>query len=117
MKNSLILKFLSTPRPVKRLISVAYDSFAIIISFFLAYILRLGTLSIEINSALLMCLGSTLLVSIYTFMRMGLYRAILRYMTQQAMISIFVGILISSLAMTLSAFFLHAYLPRSVPII
>lgn len=50
-------------------------------------------------------------------MRMGLYRAILRYMTQQAITTIFIGILVSSLAMALSGFFLNAFLPRSVPII
>ncbi len=117
MKNSLILKFLSAPRPVKRLISIGYDIVAIVTSFYLAYVLRLGTVSINVDSALIMSLGFTLLVSIVTFIRMGLYRAILRYMTQQAMVTIVTGILISSLAMTLSAFFLHAFLPRSVPII
>ncbi|MDF3013282.1 MAG: polysaccharide biosynthesis protein, partial [Cellvibrio sp.] len=117
MKNSLILKFLSAPRPVKRLISVTYDALAIVLSFYLAYALRLGRVSIDVDRALLLCLGFTLLVSIVTFIRMGLYRAILRYMTQNAIVTIFTGILISSLAMTLSAFFLHAFLPRSVPII
>ncbi|HSC67069.1 MAG TPA: nucleoside-diphosphate sugar epimerase/dehydratase, partial [Cellvibrio sp.] len=117
MKNSLILKFLGAPRPIKRLISVSYDALAIVLSFYLAYALRLGRISIDVDRALLMCLGFTLLVSIVTFMRMGLYRAILRYMTQNALVTIFTGILISSLAMTLSAFFLHAFLPRSVPII
>ncbi|WP_323813320.1 nucleoside-diphosphate sugar epimerase/dehydratase [Cellvibrio sp. NN19] len=117
MKNILIFKFLSSPRPIKRFISIGYDILAISASFYLAYVLRLGTLDININSALLTCLGLTLLVSIATFVRMGLYRAILRYMSQQAMVTIFAGILISSLAMTLSAFFTHAFLPRSVPII
>jgi FlaA1/EpsC-like NDP-sugar epimerase len=117
MKTSLILKFLGAPRPVKRLISIGYDTLAIIGSFYLAYSLRLGNMAITIDRPLLMCLAFTLVVSIFTFIRMGLYRAILRYMTQHAMITIFIGILISSLAMTLSAFFFQAFLPRSVPII
>jgi FlaA1/EpsC-like NDP-sugar epimerase len=117
MKASLILKFLGAPRPVKRLISISYDTLAIIGSFYLAYALRLGNLAINIDRPLLFCLGFTLVISIFTFIRMGLYRAILRYMTQQAMITIVTGILISSLAMTLSAFFFQAFLPRSVPII
>lgn len=117
MKTSLILKFLSAPRPVKRLISIGYDALAIVGSFYLAYALRLGTMGINIDRPLLMCLAFTLVISIFTFIRMGLYRAILRYMTQHAMITIFTGILISSLAMTLSAFFFQAFLPRSVPII
>nr|WP_324257456.1 nucleoside-diphosphate sugar epimerase/dehydratase [Cellvibrio fontiphilus] len=117
MKTSLILKFLNASRPIKRLISIAYDSCAIVISFYLAYALRLGNLSVPIEQPLVLCLAFTLVVSIFTFIRMGLYRAILRYMTQHAMVTIFTGILISSLAMTLSAFFFQAFLPRSVPII
>ncbi len=117
MKTSLILKFLGAPRPVKRLISIGYDTLAIVGSFYLAYALRLGNVAVNIDRPLLLCLGFTLAVSIFTFIRMGLYRAILRYMTQHAMITIFIGILISSLAMTLSAFFFQAFLPRSVPII
>lgn len=117
MDNSLLYKFLSAPRQIKRLISVVYDAIAIVISFYLAYTLRMGNAYVDFDRPLIFCLLFTLCVSIYTFMRMGLYRAILRYMTQQAMVTIFTGILISSLAMALSGFFLHAFLPRSVPII
>lgn len=117
MKTSLILKFLSAPRSIKRLISVGYDSLAIVGSIYIAYALRLGTFSVEVSSALILCVLFTLAISIATFIRMGLYRAILRYMTQQAMVTIITGILISSFAMLLSAFFLQLFLPRSVPII
>lgn len=118
-KQSLLYRFLSAPRSVKRAISVAYDIVAIVTSFHLAYSLRLGLtdLSLHFDRPLILCLLFTLAVSIFTFVRMGLYRAILRYMTQQAMVTITLGILISSLAMALSGFFLHAFLPRSVPII
>lgn len=117
MKNTLLHTFLSAPRSIKRAVSVAYDSLAIIGSFYLAFILRMGDISFTFDRAQGLCLFFTLAVSLYTFMRMGLYRAILRYMTQQAMITIIVGITISSLAMAISGFFLHAFLPRSVPII
>jgi len=117
MNTSILYKFLSAPRSIKRAISVAYDAFAILASFYLAYALRMGNIYIDFDRPLAVCLIFTLGVSIYTFIRMGLYRAILRYMTQQAMVTIFTGILISSLAMAISGFFLHAFLPRSVPII
>lgn len=117
MNNSLLYKFLAAPRQVKRVVSVSYDAVAIIVSFYLAYALRMGNVYVEFDRPLVLCLLLTLCISIYTFMRMGLYRAILRYMAQQAMVTIFAGILISSLAMALSGFFLHAFLPRSVPII
>jgi FlaA1/EpsC-like NDP-sugar epimerase len=48
---------------------------------------------------------------------MGLYRAILRYIPPQAIITILIGILASSVAMIAAGFYLHAFLPRSVPVI
>jgi FlaA1/EpsC-like NDP-sugar epimerase len=117
MYTAILYRFLSAPRPVKRVISVTYDVLAILGSFYLAYVLRLGSVNINVDAPLIMCAVITTSVSIYAFIRMGLYRAILRYMTQQAMVTIFTGILISSLAMALSGFFLHAFIPRSVPII
>lgn len=117
MLTELLFRFLSAPRPVKRLISVAYDVLAILGSFYLAYVLRLGSMNINIDTPIIICAFITTFVSIFAFVRMGLYRAILRYMTQQAMVTIVTGILISSVAMALSGFFLHAFIPRSVPII
>lgn len=117
MKSSLLIRFLNAPRPVKRLISVSYDIIAVILSFYLAFALRLGSFSIPFDKHSAICLGFTVAVSIFTFVRMGLYRAILRYMTQQAMMTILLGIMISSAAMAVSGFFLQAFLPRSVPII
>ena len=117
MYTAILYRFLSAPRSIKRIISVTYDVLAILGSFYLAYVLRLGSVNINIDAPLIMCALITTSVSIYAFIRMGLYRAILRYMTQQAMVTIFTGILISSLAMALSGFFLHAFIPRSVPII
>ena len=117
MFTAILYQFLSAPRPVKRIISVAYDVVAILGSFYLAYVLRLGSLNINVDTPLIICALITTAVSVLAFVRMGLYRAILRYMTQQAMVTICTGILISSVAMALSGFFLHAFIPRSVPII
>lgn len=117
MQNSLLMSFLSAPRPLKRLLSVAYDVVAVVISFYLALALRLGSFSMPFDKAQALCLGFTIAVTLITFVRMGLYRAILRYMTQQALVTISLGILVSSVAMALSGFFFHAFLPRSVPII
>jgi FlaA1/EpsC-like NDP-sugar epimerase len=117
INSPLLNSFLNAPRPVKRAISIIYDCIAITASFYLAFALRMGTININIDQALIGCWLFTLAVSIFTFIRMGLYRAILRYMTQQAMITILVGILIASFALAISGFFLRAFLPRSVPII
>jgi FlaA1/EpsC-like NDP-sugar epimerase len=117
MRAKILRPFLDAPRPIKRAISLVYDSIAIILAAYLAYALRLGSVQFPIDSSLLACLGATLAISLLTFVRLGLYRAILRYVTQQALLTMIIGILISSIAMATTGFFFHAFLPRSVPII
>lgn len=115
--NNLLAKFLNAPRPIKRIISVGYDVAAISAAFYLAYVLRLSQLAFQFSLQELLCLLCTIAISIAIFIRMGLYRAILRYIPPQAIITILVGVIASSFAMIATGFYLHAFLPRSVPII
>lgn len=115
--NSLLAKFLNAPRPVKRAISVTYDILAISVSFYLAYVLRLSQLEFHFSLQEVLCLLTTIVISIALFIRMGLYRAILRYIPPQAIGTILIGIIASSFAMIAAGFYLHAFLPRSVPVI
>jgi FlaA1/EpsC-like NDP-sugar epimerase len=117
MLGKSLNKFLNAPRSVKRAISVCYDILAIGISFYIAYVLRLNTLKVEFGAAELSTIAITCLLSIAFFIRTGLYRAILRYLPPQAIFTITIGTLVSSFVMIASAFFLHAFLPRSVPAI
>ena len=117
MHNSILQAFLGAPRAIKRAISIGYDCLAITLAFYLAYALRMGELAVKWDVPVILCLAVTLAVSILAFIRMGLYRAILRYITQQAINTLVVGVLISSAVMAVTGFFLHAFLPRSVPII
>ncbi len=113
----MLSSFLEAPRPIKRLVSVSYDCFAISISLYLAWALRLGTLDIGAKPVDWVCLALTMIISITIFIRLGLYRAILRYMAQEAVVTVMLGILISSLSLVASDFFLQASIPRSVPVI
>jgi len=113
----MLRALLDAPRPTKRLISVTYDIIALIASLYTAWALRLDTLTIHPTSTDLMCLAITIAVSISAFVRLGLYRAILRYMAQDATVSIAIGLIISAITLAASSFFLHGSIPRSVPII
>jgi len=117
MRIKFINRFLDAPRSVKRLITLTYDGVALTLAAYLAYALRLGSASFDIDTSLIACLISTLAISLVTFIRLGLYRAILRYVTQQALLTMVTGILISSITMATAGFFFHAFLPRSVPVI
>ncbi|MES2675613.1 MAG: nucleoside-diphosphate sugar epimerase/dehydratase [Pseudomonadota bacterium] len=62
-------------------------------------------------------ISSTAILSIFIFIRMGMYRAILRYMSTQAMITIVICACASGLILTAASFFTHSLTPRSVPFI
>lgn len=109
--------FFEAPRPTKRLISIVYDTLAITLSLYLAVALRLGSPTFEVSSEEISCLLITLTVSIASFIRLGLYRAVLRFMAHQAVMSVLIGVLISSITLAASSYFLHTNTPRSVPII
>ena len=108
---------LNAKRQNKRLISIFYDIFAVIFSLYLAVALRLDTLVFKVGTTELVCLFSTLSVTIIGFIKLGMYRAVLRYMMLPAIGSIFLAVLLSALALALSGFFFQAFIPRSVPFI
>ncbi|MDE1330736.1 polysaccharide biosynthesis protein [Vibrio aestuarianus] len=108
---------LNTKRQNKRLISIFYDIFAVIFSLYLAVALRLDSLVFKVGITELACLISTLGVTIICFIKLGMYRAVLRYMMLPAIGSIFLAVFLSALALALSSFFFQAFIPRSVPFI
>ncbi len=113
----MLKPLLEAPRKVKRAVSLTYDTFAIITAIYLSVCLRLGVLWLTVGTPELYTFAITVIVSLIAFIKLGLYRAILRYMAQQAMVSIAVGVCISSIALATSSFFTHSFIPRSVPII
>lgn len=104
-------------RSHKRIVSMLYDSSAIALSLYMAISLRLGVFAINITSEILACFTVTLAISLLCFVKLGLYRAILRYAAQDAVLAIFIGVGISAAALASSSFFFRAEIPRSSPII
>lgn len=104
-------------RSTKRTISLLYDATAITMALYCAICLRLGTFTFEITGKELTSLTITIIVSIAVFIKLGLYRAILRYMTLPAVATIVTGVCISGLALAASSFFTRSNIPRSVPLI
>lgn len=113
----MLRKILAAKRSQKRLISIIYDSIAIAISLYLAIALRLGTFDIDVDEKDLASFGVTLLISLLFFIRLGLYRAILRYAATDAALAVFAGAGISAIMLSSSSFFIGAGIPRSSPII
>ncbi len=101
----------------KRIISLIVDAIFVIVSFYSAYWARVSALPpLGSQSFQLITLG-VLFITLVVFAKLGLYRAVLRYLTFHALAVVSLGTLISALSISVFAFFLDASLPRSVPVI
>ncbi len=101
----------------KRIISVLVDAFFIIFSFYSAYWVRVGNVEIIHSDSIPYLLTTVIVVTILSFTRLGLYRAILRYLTFHALAVVSVGTLVSAASVAIAAFYFNAPVPRSLPII
>ncbi|WP_375752283.1 polysaccharide biosynthesis protein [Vibrio sp. HN007] len=104
-------------RVKKRLISVILDTLFIIASFYGAYWTRIGHIGSLEDPVTRYILAGTVGITVFTFIRLGLYRAILRYLTFHALAVIALGTIVSAASISLLAFYFNAEVPRSVPII
>ncbi|EMN7305006.1 polysaccharide biosynthesis protein [Vibrio vulnificus] len=107
----------SLPRVHKRLISLAIDTLLITFSFFMAIWVRYGEVAISVSAETWLTLAGTVMVTLVAFTRLGLYRAVLRYLTFHALTVVVLGALISALSITTFAYFFNAEVPRTVPVI
>jgi len=113
----MLRSILAAKRSQKRTISIAYDTLAITLALYLAISLRLGIFAIDIDEKVIASFTITLGVSLLCFIKLGLYRAILRYAASDAVLAIFTGTGISAITLSSSSFFLSAGIPRSSPVI
>ncbi len=112
------MKFLfSLSRSNKRIFSVAIDSIFLISAFWLSLLVRLDTVDVFFDSHYWLLMSVVCPVSIVAFVKLGLYRAILRYMGLQALSAILFGVLASTLSLVIASYFVQIGLPRTVPII
>ena len=108
---------LNAPRPIKRLITAAYDAITIPLAIYAALALRHGELIVAINQAALITIAATTFLTLLIFTRTGLYRAVIRYMASKAFGTLAMGVTVSALILATSSFITQANLPRSSIII
>lgn len=113
----MIEALLESSRATKRIISLCYDAFAISLAYYAATCMRLGTLDVPITARELSALAITISLSLFLFARMGMYRAILRYLTLPTMVTVAGCVCVSGLILAMAGFFTQSTIPRSVPII
>lgn len=107
---------LSLPRTVKRIIMLLLDATLIGLAYWGAFWVRLDVdspfSSTEQWAALAVIIPPTLLV----FIRLGLYRTVLRYVSAKIVTTVFVGVILSTGLLVFGSYFLGVYLPRTVSV-
>lgn len=108
---------LNLPRYQKRVVSVVTDILFIFLALWLSICIRFEEFYIVDNTLVLMSFGLTVLVTVAVFVRLGLYRAVIRYLSNHALIAVVSGVSVSALIFSASSFLLKAPVPRSAPFI
>ncbi|PSU29849.1 polysaccharide biosynthesis protein [Photobacterium lutimaris] len=101
----------------KRIITITYDIFAVAFSLYAANALRLGTWDFSLGIQEYASIVLTTFITILVFAKLGMYRAILRYIMLPAIGHIVLAVVSSAVILALSSFFFHSFVPRSVPMI
>ncbi|WP_250657410.1 polysaccharide biosynthesis protein [Alkalimarinus coralli] len=108
---------LNLPRYQKRIFSVITDTIFILLALWLSICVRLEEFHVPENNLVLLSFGITLTITIAVFVRLGLYRAVIRYLSNHALIAVVSGVSVSALVFSASSFLLKAPVPRSAPFI
>ncbi|PJG60160.1 polysaccharide biosynthesis protein [Aeromonas cavernicola] len=109
--------FLSLPRIYKRTISVLVDLLLLTLSFWGGYWVRLDAKTPLQSLMHWQMLALLLPITIIIFMRLGLYRAVLRYVGFKVLWTVSLGVFISTMSLVILAFFMEVTLPRTVSLI
>ena len=104
-------------RTNKRIVSVLIDITLIFIAFHLAILVRSGETNYFTYPVVWGIQIAVTIVTIGVFARLGLYRAVLRYLTFQALFVVTAGAMISATLVAALSFYMSDPFPRTVPII
>lgn len=118
--SQLLASIVSLPRPSKRLIQILFDCVALMLAVWCSYVLRLGTGFVP-NASQMLLIVIAPMVTVPVFVRMGLYRAIMRYLPDRAFWTILQAVTLGTLFWVLVVFLAELYgatgMPRSIPVI
>ncbi len=115
--NKLIEKIFLLKRNFKIMIQLFVDAFLILNIFLLSMYLRLDDIYYIYKSDSWLTALITVPSTLITFYKLGFYKNIIRYISNDVIITVFYGVFISSWIILFSTQILNLEIPRSVPII
>jgi FlaA1/EpsC-like NDP-sugar epimerase len=115
--NSFFNFLFKAPRPVKRIISIFSDLTFVGLAFWASMLVRLDTFEVFNEQKFWLLLFSLIPFVLIINVKLGLYRAVIRFISNKAAASICLAVLLSTFSLILLSFYLHVPLPRTVPIV
>ena len=110
-------KMVQLPRNIKQACLLVLDMVFVAAAMWLAVAIRWGHTHFHLGPVEYACAATTVLLSAVVFLRLGLYRAVIRFMGQQAIWAVLTAVCYSSLILGATVFFSQASVPRSTPFI
>jgi len=87
------------------------------VSFWLALLVRFDNFDIFLNQQNWLLLAALMPIALAINIRLGLYRAVVRYISSKALITIALSVALTTFFLIILSFYLHIPLARTVPII
>lgn len=110
-----LMWLLARPRPQKRAIQIVADVIVLGVCFLFALFLRLESWAGALTPSAWATFALTLPLTLALFVKLGFYRAVVRYISARAFRVIGVGVGVSAVAMLAISQIFDLWLPRSVP--
>ena len=112
-------KIIETPRFWKRVSMISLDVIALMVALWASYAIRLSVWMPALTSERLILAAFAPVVAIPIFIRLGLYRSVIRYLPEAAIWTIFRAMLIATMSWVIIIFLMEmagqGIVPRSVP--
>lgn len=117
MRSKFINGILRLSRPQKRAISIVTDFVLLSLAIWAAFALRFENPGWLPSEKQLWVSSATVGVTIAAFVKLGLYRAVIRYISEHAFLAVLIGVCFSSVTLIVLGFLFQTMVPRSVPVI
>ncbi len=111
----LIQRLLALPRPAKRWLQAGYDFSVLALALYIAYVLRMDSFLLRAPVDFAVAAPITAAIGVALFERLGLYRALVRYGGTQQIPAVAGGVLGAAVILSLAAWTLELFVPRTVP--
>jgi len=115
--RELLEKVVELPRNIKQACLLSLDMVFVAVAMWSAVALRYGHLNFQLGAVEIACGVATILASALFFLRLGLYRAVIRFLGHQAIWAVLTAVSYSTLILGATVFFAQAHVPRSTPFI